>query len=173
MNRYDVTSCVPPLSSAFSILPLLQFEWRDYSERKMTFNLKISPLVFPFLPLLPTHSISAPSSNLFRWVRTMHHVLTHFQVGFCIIIVCVITVGMLLQVLGIDLPSESKMSSEGEGRPGEYKSMLTFRNIFRISQTTMALVNTSFCCVVISSPSYLSTPARRRYPKEKVICPSY
>lgn len=38
---------------------------------------------------------------------------------------------MFLQVLlGIDLPSESKMNSDGEGRPGECKSMLRFRIIF-------------------------------------------
>lgn len=62
MNCRDVTSRVPPLSSPFSILPLLQFEWKDYSQGKMTFNLKISPLIFPFLPVLPTHFISTPSS---------------------------------------------------------------------------------------------------------------
>lgn len=55
---HDVTSPVPPLSSAFSILPLLQCEWKDYSQGKMTFNPKIYFISLPFhssLPLLPTH----------------------------------------------------------------------------------------------------------------------
>lgn len=64
--RHDVTSPVPPppplpaLPSPQHPPHLLQFEWKDYSKRRMTFNLKIV-LVFPppfFLELPPKPLLS-------------------------------------------------------------------------------------------------------------------
>lgn len=54
-------SCSSPLLPPLSI-PLLQFEWKDYSQKKMTFNLKIVSIsLIPPPPFSPTTS---PLSSL-------------------------------------------------------------------------------------------------------------